>query len=135
MNKRYTLGKNERLKSRKGIEQIFAVGKSFAQYPLRVLYIELDEPTAPTLQCAFSASTRHFKRAVQRNRVKRLMREAWRLQKNELTEHLEGVSKKLAVFIIYTNSELPAYSLVFEKTSRLIQRLIEKIGKDNEAVL
>jgi ribonuclease P protein component len=121
------LGRNERLKSRKRIEQIFASGKSFGLYPLRVLYIEPTEADAPVLQCGFSVSTRHFKKAVHRNRIKRLLREAWRLQKNGLAAQLEAAQKKLAVFIIYTNSELPQYPLLFEKTGLAIQRITEKM--------
>jgi ribonuclease P protein component len=129
------LGRSERLKSRKRIEQLFASGKSFGLYPLRVLYLSPQEPDAPVLQCAFSVSTRHFKKAVHRNRIKRLLREAWRLQKNPLASQLETSQQKLAVFIIYTNSELPKYQLLFEKTGLAIQRLTEKINPSHEKLL
>jgi ribonuclease P protein component len=129
------LGRSEKLKSRKRIEQLFASGKSFGLYPLRVLYLQPTEPEAPVLQCAFSVSTRHFKKAVHRNRIKRLLREAWRLQKNELAQQLAATQKKLAVFIIYTNSELPKYPLLFEKTGLAIQRLTDKINQPHEKLL
>jgi ribonuclease P protein component len=133
---RYTLGKTERLKSRKIIEQLFKEGKSFSNFPFRVLYIPVNKDTAPAtvkhqqlapLQCGFGVSTRHFKKAVHRNRVKRLLREAWRLQKNELQQLLESGQKQLAVFVIYTGSELPLYPLVYEKTGSILKRLKEKI--------
>jgi ribonuclease P protein component len=125
---RYTLGKKDKLKSRKAIEQIFKEGKSFAVFPFRVLYLQAPAPSPlPTAHCplqtAFSVSKRHFKKATDRNRVKRLMREAWRLQKNTLTQKIKD--KNLQVFIIYTGNELPEYNLIFEKTGAVIKRLIK----------
>jgi ribonuclease P protein component len=134
---RYTLGKTERLKSRKIIEQLFKEGKSFSNFPFRVLYLTVnkDAATAPVkqqhqpapLQCGFGVSTRHFKKAVHRNRVKRLLREAWRLQKNELEHLLTTQQKQLAVFVIYTGNELPLYPLVYEKAGSILKRLKEKV--------
>jgi ribonuclease P protein component len=125
---RYTLGKNEKLKSRKAIEQIFKEGKSFSVSPFRVLYLQAPAygllPGANcSLQTAFSVSKRYFKKATDRNWVKRLMREAWRLQKNDLTQKIKD--KNLQVFIIYTGNELPGYNLVFEKMEAVIKRLIK----------
>jgi ribonuclease P protein component len=135
---RYTLGKTERLKSRKIIEQLFKEGKSFSSFPFRVLYLTVNKDAAAQqkqphqttpLQCGFGVSTRHFKKAVHRNRVKRLLREAWRLQKSELQQLLEVQQKQLAVFVIYTANELPLYPLVYEKTGGILKRLKEKVDK------
>jgi ribonuclease P protein component len=126
---RYTLGKAEKLKSRKAIEQIFKEGKSFSVSPFRVLYLEAPASTTLLtiancpLQTAFSVSKRHFKKATDRNRVKRLMREAWRLQKNDLNQKIKD--KNLQVFIIYTGNELPEYNLIVEKMEVVIKRLIK----------
>ena len=120
----YTLGKTERLKSRKAIEQLFKEGRSFSIFPFRILSMNSDDADA-CLKTAFSVSTRFFKKAVDRNRIKRLMREAWRLQKNALQDHLKCKEKSIAVFIIYTDKELPAYQFIFEKTALLINRLIK----------
>ena len=71
--------------------------------------------------------TRQFKKAVDRNRIKRLMREAYRLQKNELKELLIGKQKSLALFVIYTGKTIPDYPFVFEKMGKVLQKLSEEI--------
>lgn len=126
---RYTLGKNDRLKSRKAIEHLFSKGNSFSIFPFRILYllspaVTIDANTM-NLQVGFAVSTRNFKKAVDRNRIKRLMREAWRLQKNELQLSLPLASQSLHIFLIYTGKELPEYTLVFEKTALVITRLLK----------
>ena len=77
-----------------------------------------------------SVSTRHFKKAVDRNRIKRLMRESYRLQKNNLQTVLEEKHLNLAVFFIYTGKELPEYTLIFEKIGGAIKK-IEKCYLNN----
>ncbi len=132
-HQRYTLNKNDKLKSTKAIEQLFKEGKSFSLFPFRVLYLEAPasgiakqtEAPASVIQTAFSVSKKHFKKAVDRNRIKRLMREAWRLQKNVLVNRVNKGGKDLKVFIIYTGNELPGYDLVVEKTAAVIKRLIK----------
>ena len=80
---RYTLGKEERLKSRKLIDQLFKEGKSFSSFPFRVVWKYLPSASDSFLKAGFTVSTKHFKKAVDRNRIRRLMKEAYRLQKNE----------------------------------------------------
>lgn len=129
---RYTLGKTERLKSRKAIDVLFKSGKSFSVFPFRVVYSKqaLDEKHLSNLQCAFSVSKKYFKKAVDRNRIKRLMREAYRLQKNELQTRLNEQKQSLHVFIMFTGNELPQYDLVFAKIGNVIKRLLKETNEE-----
>lgn len=105
------------------MEQLFLEGKKISVPPLRVFFLFLPEDAG--LQLATGASSKVFKKAVDRNRVKRVIREAWRLQKNELQELVKAQKKQLLVFISYTAKELPEYKQVFSKTGMVIKKLIE----------
>src|SRR5665213_699704 len=122
INERFTLNANERLKSRKIIQQLFKEGKSFSHIPLRVMYLETDTQIVP-LQAGFTVSTRNFKKAVDRNLIKRLMRECYRLQKNDLKNSLEKNSRMLAVFFIYTGNKMPVYEDIVDKMGGALKRL------------
>ncbi len=87
----------------------------------------------PVLQSGFSVSSKHFKKAVDRNRIKRLIRESYRLQKNELTDKLGINGKQLAVFFIYVGNELPEYQILFNKTGVVLKRLIKIINENSLA--
>lgn len=121
---RYTFKKDEKLKSRKTIEQLFKAGKSFSNFPFRVLWQISDSPAVP-LQAGFAVSSKYFKNAVDRNRIKRLMREAYRLQKNDLQNQLNQQQRSIAVFFIYVGNGIPAYELIFEKTNHALARLMK----------
>lgn len=127
MARQFTLGKNERLKSRKQIEQLFNDGQRFNVSSFRVFYsfLEKSNVTISPLQAGFAAGSRNFKTAVDRNRIKRLIKEAWRLQKNELKDQLRQQGRGLNVFLIYTGKELPAYSEVFQSIKKIATRLLE----------
>lgn len=129
-NLRYTLGKEDKLKSRKIIEQLFNEGKSFSLFPFRIIYLLQQSTTVGQLQASFSVGTRHFKKAVDRNRIKRLMREGYRLQKNELSDTVKTGNKNLQVFFIYTGTDIPTYALVSEKINGGIKRL-QKIANES----
>lgn len=120
---RYFLKKTDRLKSRTVIDLLFEKGNSFSNFPFKVIW--LPQNNISTLQVGIGVSSRNFKKAVDRNRIKRVIRESWRLQKNQLQEHLQAGNKKLSVFILYTNKEIPEYDFVFEKITHVINRLIK----------
>lgn len=110
---------------------MFKNGKSFSLFPFRVVYVWAGD--AEVLQTGFSVSTRYFKKAVDRNRVKRLMREGYRLQKQPLLDILTTTEKKLGVFFIFTGNEVPEYKLVFEKMTAVLKRLQKIVSEDSVA--
>jgi ribonuclease P protein component len=108
------------------ILQLFKEGKSFSVFPLRIIYLQFQNQNFP-LKAGFTASSRNFKRAVDRNRIKRLMRETYRLQKNKLFHQLNEKHTTLAVFFIYTGKELPEYHALFEKMKIVVERLQQEV--------
>lgn len=128
MVKKFTLKKAERLKRRKIIEQLFGEGRAVTAFPIRVQFKMVDELLAVSLQAGFSVSSRNFKRAVDRNRIKRLMREAYRLQKAPLEQALQTKQRRLSLFLIYTGKELPEFALVKEKVEVVLKKLVQSIG-------
>ncbi len=139
MVKQFTLHKAERVKSRKVIEQLFAAGRSFSLAGLRVYYLLAPVPaTLPgianthlsdPLQAGMGVSKRHFKKAVHRNRIKRLLREAYRLQKLPLQEALANNPAELRVFFIFTGKELPLFEFVQQQIAAALKRLHKEVLK------
>ena len=128
MTKAFSYNKTEKLKSRKQLDILFAKGKSFTVFPVKVWYAYAEEQDN-ILKTGVGVSSRNFKKAVHRNRVKRLLREAYRTEKQPLHTYLNNTEKKLAVFLLFVDKTLPAYSVVKEKTGLCIQRLIKQLNE------
>jgi ribonuclease P protein component len=129
--KRFGFGRKEKLKSRKQIEELFLNGKSFSVFPLRVTY-QFTCSEIPAVQVGVTAGKKYFKRAVDRNRMKRLMREAYRLQKGHFMELLKEKQQSALLFFMYTGKELTTFVPVKEAMAKCLERL-QKLAQPNEA--
>jgi ribonuclease P protein component len=123
--KPYSLGKTERLKSRKQIEFLFEKGNKISQFPFRLLYrIESGEPE---MKAGFTVSSKNFPRAVDRNRIKRLSREGYRLQKGDLETAVLENKFQLYLFFIYTGQEIFSHSEIAARLKQLLEKMIRII--------
>ena len=120
-NKPYSLGKTERLKSRKQIEALFKSGKKITLHPFRLLY--RIEKGNGKIKAGFTASSKNFPRAVDRNRIKRLCRECYRLQNKELKTRFSDNSWQVVLFFIYTDREI----FTHEGISRSVKQILDKL--------
>ena len=123
----YTFKQHERLKSQKIIGKLFQSGQSFGMYPLRLIWLELDQwqGDAP-VKFSLSVPKRAFSKAVQRNQLKRLIREAWRLNKHWLYDRLKDSEKQYAFMVIYTAKEPMPLEKIQAATRRMNQRFLKK---------
>jgi len=124
-----TFTKAERLSSRKLIELLFGSKQFFFQYPFKVLYQEIELKNQFPVQVLVSVSKRNFKKAVDRNRIKRLVREAFRKNKELLYETRKNKEKLLLLGLIYTGKTIPGYAEIEQKIILILHRLNELNGK------
>lgn len=121
----FSYQKNEKLKSHKTIDRLFSEGKSVSKYPLRLVYVEnTDIHTTEKLIMGVSVSKKYFKRAVDRNYFKRVLRECYRLNQNLLKENL---NKPYAMMFFYQTKEKLSYQEIEEKTIQLFQKFKETV--------
>lgn len=119
---RNTLSKSERLTNVKLIENLYKINESVKAFPLILIY---NYHTIENItQVMFSVSKKKFKRAVDRNRVKRLMKECYRLQKQDFYTALNG--KAIYGSLMYTGTELPNYEILYKTFEKIIAKLNEK---------
>ena len=129
MPAKQTLGKDQRLKSRKRIEAIFKDGKKFTVSPFRVFF-QSEKAGKSELQIGVGVSGKLFRKAVDRNRIKRLIKESWRVQVTSIKEKLVSEERSMFVFIIYTSSEILSYKEIYKGVSTVIAKLEEKLSKN-----
>lgn len=125
---RNTLGRSEKLKSRKIIEGLFTKGESLFLHPFKLLYQIVSLDTKFPAQIAVSVPKRNFKKAADRNKVKRLIREAYRLNKAELYNFLTASNQQCAFIVVYCDDKILTYHEIEVKIKKLIQRFINKDG-------
>ena len=121
---RNTLGKQERLKSKKLIEKLYAEGDSVKIFPLRMMYVQTVHTSEFPCQVGVSVAKRNYKLAVDRNRLKRLMRETYRLQKQIVYNNLD---KPYVFMISYIGREEIKYEDLYLKMEKLLTLFIDKV--------
>jgi ribonuclease P protein component len=119
-----TFSKNERLCSKPLIDQLIQKGNSFNGFPFKIIWMELQESSAP-VKIVISVPKRNFKRAVDRNRIKRLIREAYRKNKHTLIERVGD--KKIALLLVFTSKTFMDYGVIEEKIKNVMNRLSNEI--------
>ena len=134
MSKIFTYQQKDKLKSRKQLQNLFALGKSMSNAPLRLIYTleniteENQASSSPlVIQAGVGAPTKQFKKAVQRNRVKRLLREAYRLELPAFKAALPLQGKRLSIFILYMEANVLPQIEIKAKMKLILDQLAKRI--------
>jgi len=123
---KFTFNKSEKLKSEKLINELFSAGKSVSAYPLRLVFLETTFSDAVKVKAGVSVSKRNFKKAVDRIRIKRLMREAYRFNKPVL---FNNITTQYAFMILYIGKEKPTFVEVEAATKKLFEKFLKTNSK------
>lgn len=127
--KRNTFPLKEHLKSKKTIEKLYAEGTSVTAYPLRAVFIQQNrEEQDVTASVLISVAKKRFRHAVDRNLVKRRIREAYRTSKYPLTEVLENNDKRIAVAILYIDTRHNSTAFIKRKMEKLLEGILTKLA-------
>ena len=111
VNRKFTFPKQERLSWKRHIDLLFANGRSFVAFPLRVIYLPVEEDAlSARASVLISVPKKKFKRAVKRNLIKRRMREAYRIHKQELFDALAKNRQRMLVAFLYLDKEILPFS-------------------------
>lgn len=128
MAKQFSLTKDERIHSKKTIEALFTPGnESFVTYPFRLVYCFVADQEQARAAILCSVTKKRFKRANKRNHVKRLIREAYRLNKKPLLDCLEKMDKRLAIAFLYLPNSIKSSEDVQKKMQEALSALVQKL--------
>ncbi|XCF06467.1 ribonuclease P protein component [Tamlana crocina] len=126
---KFTYGKKEKLKSKKLIDQLFTEGKSVSAFPLRLVYLGTTFDDDVMAKTGVSVSKRNFKTAVARNRIKRFLREAYRLNKGQ---YFNNLTTPHAFMILYIGKEKPSFDQVEKRMNQLFTKFLNKISEESQ---
>ncbi|MBE8719512.1 ribonuclease P protein component [Sphingobacterium pedocola] len=126
---RNSFKKEERLCSKRLIDSLFHSGSSFVVYPFRVVFLKSELPLSSHVQIILSVPKRRFKHAVSRNKIKRKMRECYRLQKNTaLAPVASGNSLNLLLALQYVANEELSFQVMFSKMKIALAKIVDEIS-------
>jgi len=124
---RYTFRKYERLTSKTLIDKVFNEGKTFFSHPFKISFLENETSQDPPVMVLISVSKRNFSSAVRRNRIKRLIREAYRKNRHILWgNNKDNPQNQLVISIVYVAKTIETYSEIERKLILILHRLIDK---------
>tara|TARA_B100000809_G_scaffold178771_2_gene176420 strand:- start:2763 stop:3140 length:378 start_codon:yes stop_codon:yes gene_type:complete len=123
----FSYPKKEKLKSQKGIEQLFSEGKSVSAYPLRMVYLKSEFDDNTKFKTGVTVSKRNFKNAVDRNRIKRLLREAYRLNK---AMYFNNISSCYTLMILYIGKDGTDFDSIDKKMKQLLEAFSKKVSPE-----
>lgn len=124
---RFTFKKSERLHSKILIGKLFSEGSSFFIHPFRVSYLIVEKNEEPPVQIIISVSKKNFKSAVKRNKIKRLIRESYRINKHMIwDEYIDRHNEQLLLGLVYVGKTIVPYSEMERKLILILHRLIDK---------
>jgi ribonuclease P protein component len=126
----FTYPKKERLKSKTVIGLLFSEGKSVSKYPLRLVYRQAEADSEEKIKIGVSVSKKYFKRAVDRNYFKRVLRETYRLNKNLLLDNLE---QPYSLMFFYQTKDKLSYEEINTKTIQLFEKFLQQINKTTDS--
>ena len=127
----HTFKKEERLCSKKLIEELFHNGSSFLLYPFRIVWLKHSFPAKVPVQVVINVPKRRFKKAVDRNLIKRRIREIYRLNKSTgLYGFMESASAQLLLGIHYVGKDIAEYEFMEKKLKLVLIQLKEAFLKD-----
>lgn len=118
----HSFKKSEKLKSQKLIETLFSKGTSITVYPLQLVYLKTSFNDSVRVKTGVSVRKRNFKKAVSRNRIKRLMREAYRLYK---PKYLNNITGQYAFMILYIGKSEPDFETISKKMNTLLSIFVK----------
>jgi ribonuclease P protein component len=121
-----TFHKDERLRSKKLTNKLFSEGSLFYVYPFRVQYLRISAASDYPARFLVSVSKRYFRKAIDRNRIKRLVREACRKNKQIMISKQGSAESQLLIGMIYTAKTILTYADIERKIILILQRLIEQ---------
>jgi len=121
----FRLRQSERLKKRKAIQLLFGRGNSVFAYPVRLQWLLLDRDGLSSARAGFSVPRKKFKRAVDRNRIKRRMREAYRLRKEIILSLDIPEEKQLAMMLVYTHDEILPFDTIQKGMNKCLKKLTD----------
>ncbi|WP_136468489.1 ribonuclease P protein component [Flagellimonas onchidii] len=121
--KSFTFPKKEKLKSKKIFEQLFMEGNSIKAFPIKLIYSKANFDDDTSFKVGVVAPKKKFRSAVKRNRIKRLLREAYRLNKHIVFNKIEG---NFAFLFLYLGNKAPSFDEVDHTMQKLLEAFLNK---------